>query len=374
MKILYITSLSMEHKSGAQQHVAEIFNRLNQDGVETKLVSAQVFSAGIAGAITRKIKLARLTKKVVESFSPDIVYFRYEGADVLSIREIVKQKIPYILELNTKTIPELWATRRFLPWAVSLATEPWVFSNAEGIAAVSNEIYQYAVKKGNKTLPFLLAKNGVDVKSVNFCGYNPELRKKYDTPVEAPLLVMIGSLAPWHGLDLLFKALAMPDLNNYYLWLIGNVSIENLKKQTLNSNVLERLRLIRWQNAEKLSDILSAADVGIGALALFRKGIKEAQALKTRTCLASGLPVLLGHSDSTIQHNCQFISYGCYTSVINLASQIKEFCEVVKKDRIELGRQAREFAENYLSWDIAAKETLDFIKLVYANSKHKTKL
>lgn len=361
MKILYITSLSMEHKSGAQQHVAEIFKRLKQDGVETKLISAHEFQKGIVGAISRKIKLAQLTKEAIKSFNPDIVYFRYEGADFLSIREIVKQKVPYILELNTKTVPEFWATKRFLPWAVSLASEPWVFSNANGIAAVANEIYQYAVRKG-RNRPFLLAKNGVDIKLFDFYGYNPDIRKKYDTPADVPLLVMIGSLAPWHGIDLLLKALEMHELNNYYLWLVGNISMEIIKKQISNNNILKRIRLIRWQNAEELSQTLSSADIGIGALALFRKKMNEAQALKTRAYLASGLPTLLGYDDPAVPNDQPFISRGIYTTVEELASEIKRFYDLVKRDRDGMGKQAREFAENNLSWDIAAKETLEFIR------------
>jgi len=350
---------------GAQQHVMEIFSGLKKEGMEIQLVSPPDFQMSTSAAIKRKIGLAHLTKEMIKSFFPDVVYFRYEGADILSFREVIHHKTPCIIELNTKCIPELWITRRLLPLAVSLVTEPWIFSNANGIAAVTSEIYRYTIKSNRKRKPFLLAKNGINLDSFVCHGYNPSFRKQYDTPSDVPLLVMIGSIAKSHGVDILLNALASPELNNFYLWLIGNIPINELKEKIATPKVLERVRVIPWQNPSQLSQTLSAADIGISSLALYRNRIKEAQALKTRAYLATGLPTLIGHIDTVISNKHPFISPGIYSMVEELALEIKGFHDFVMTDRLGLGNKAREYAENNLSWSIAAKETAEFIKLIY---------
>ncbi|GEM_PF-4862439 len=362
MKILYITSLSMNIDSGAQKHVMGIFNELKKMDVDIQLLSPSVFKSGIYGAIERKFNLAKSTKEAINNLSPDIVYFRYEGADAFSAKEVICQRIPYVIELNTKTVPEFWATRRFLPYCVSVLTEPWVFSNASGVAAVTSEIYKYAVKSGKKENPFLLAKNGIDIKSYVYYKYNPSIRELYNTPIDAPLLAMIGSISPWHGADILLRALSSAELEKFYLWIVGNIDIYKLRKNFPTQKIFERVKFIPWQNPSNLTKILSAVDVGIGSLSLQRQQMQEAQPLKVRAYLASGLPTLLGYIDSVISSELPFISSGRSSSIEALSLEIRRFYEHVTQNQHELRKQARDYAEKYLSWSIAAKETLDFLK------------
>jgi len=371
MKVLYLTSYPMAGpKSGARDHVKQMVKGLADEGLEIELLSPLEYNSGLASVIKRKYLMAKLTRKVLNEFHPDIIYYRFGSGDIFSIKEVVRHKIPYVVELNTKTLPEFWVQRRFANLAICYVTESWIYSHAAGIAAVSEEIYRYAVRSGKKEKPFLLAKNGVDIDSFVFHGYNPSLRQEFDTPLDAPLLVMIGALAPWHGIDILLQCLETPELQNFYLWLVGNLPISVIKNMA-SKEVLPRVRLIPWQPPEDLSHTLSAADIGIGALAGYRKNTQETQALKTRTYLACGLPTLLGHKDPILTEAQPFIANGSYTTIAQLSLEIKEFYELIRENRHSLGEQARQFAEQHLSWRVAARETVEFLEEICSSTKGK---
>ena len=60
---------------------------------------------------------------------------------------------------------------------------------------------------------------------------------------------------------------------------------------------------IRWHGRlprEAALRLLDRADVGLGTLALHRKGMAEASALKMREYLAVGLPVIYGNEDRDV--------------------------------------------------------------------------
>jgi hypothetical protein len=53
--------------------------------------------------------------------------------------------------------------------------------------------------------------------------------------------------------------------------------------------------------------IMQRADAGIGTLALHRNGMSEASPLKVREYLASGLPVIIGYTDTDFKGDQAFI-------------------------------------------------------------------
>src|SRR5207249_2857500 len=57
----------------------------------------------------------------------------------------------------------------------------------------------------------------------------------------------------------------------------------------------------------QLHRLLAQVDVGVGTLALHRKGLEEASALKVREYLALGLPVVLGNADTDFPDGADFL-------------------------------------------------------------------
>ena len=364
MRIVYVTSISLAEQTGAREHILEMVRGLEKLGHGVRLISPTGFVRGVPAAVQRKLALARLVRQGIEDFEPHLAYFRYGAGDVLAFRQISKAGLPCVVELNSKHRQEIRLGKRWLPYFISLATDRWMFAIAAGIASVTNEMYEHAIARNGVNKPFLLAKNGVNVESFAL-GYNPDLRKQYQTPGNAPVLAFIGLMAQWQGLDILFKALAEPELKEFYLWLIGSDDHGRFRHLIPNKEVLGRLRFIPWQPVSTLAEILSAVDVGIGALAIDRKGMEETQTLKLRTYLAAGVPSLLGHKDPVIPPDLEFVSPGRVTTAEELAVEILTFHQRVMVDRVRMGDEARKFAESHLSWQRAAAETAEFLEEIY---------
>jgi hypothetical protein len=111
---------------------------------------------------------------------------------------------------------------------------------------------------------------------------------------ETPRLVFIGTPGySWHGVDKLVElARAFPDLQ------VDIVGYDGLPEyEPLPSN----LTLHGYLSAEGYRKIMAGCDLAISTLALHRKGMEEACPLKTRECLAYGLPMVMPYVDTDLK-------------------------------------------------------------------------
>ena len=62
-------------------------------------------------------------------------------------------------------------------------------------------------------------------------------------------------------------------------------------------------------NSETLNQCLNEYHLGIGTLAAFRKGLKEATPLKTREYMARGFAAIIGYEDTDFENHSEFKKY-----------------------------------------------------------------
>jgi len=106
--------------------------------------------------------------------------------------------------------------------------------------------------------------------------------------------------------------------------------------------------------------LMGAADVGVGALALERKNMREAQPIKTRHYLGSGLPVIIGYQDTLLDESSPGVFYahdtaeliGCLQSLKDARNHLRD--PIYRK-------KIRAFALERLSWQGIAKNTSDLL-------------
>jgi hypothetical protein len=116
-----------------------------------------------------------------------------------------------------------------------------------------------------------------------------------------PRLVFIGSPGYiWHGVDKLVEfARRFPDLQ---VDIIGYDTLPDLRP--LPSN----LSLHGYLSAEEYQAVLAHADLAVSSLALHRIGLQEASTLKSRECLALGIPVVMAYLDTDLGDlDCKFL-------------------------------------------------------------------
>jgi glycosyltransferase involved in cell wall biosynthesis len=264
-----------------------------------------------------------------------------------------------VVEVNTKTVDEYKAVG--ISSALTTLAQ-WLerrqFRGTSGAFCITNELADYARALLPEDVPTWVTGNGFNADRTQLTLFDEKARKSLDIPVDDMVVVFLGSLYPWQGVDYLIETLI--SLQNVWLLVIGNGPERNKLEQLANQlGVDGRLRWLGWQEGAALQQLLGAVDVAVGTLALNRKGMSEAQALKTRHCLGIGLPIIIGYSDTLLDSDSPGVFYADNTS--ELVQRIQEIRAMGCTRDLSYRQQIRDFAVQRLSWATIAKQTSDFM-------------
>ena len=157
--------------------------------------------------------------------------------------------------------------------------------------------------------------------------------------------------------------------NDVELWLVGspdNRVTERVLLLASTEGVQDSIRVFPWMNKKNISNMIGAADVGIGPLSLDLEDMTEAQPLKIRLYLAIGLPILINHIDLGIDSNQPYIFYVPSHNSKVLAKGMDQLIN----QKGECKELAKLYAKEHLSWDAVAKETVEFMSQLIEKRDH----
>lgn len=286
------------------------------------------------------LSVDRLVRRII-SWNPDLVYVRF-GLYYPS-QEYVMHRFPTIIELNTDDIVEF---RQLLSPHVYLyhrMTRGQSLKKCAGLVTVTHEIAQRTESFQKKRMVI-----GNDIDLSNYPHFSSQ---QEHTP--HPRIVFIASRnRPWHGIDkIMLLARQCPSWNFDIIGL--NVSDID---ESIPSNVLFHGLLA----VKEYQSIMSQADVGIGTLALHRKGMHEASPLKVREYLAYGMPTIIGYQDTDFPQPVSYLLQLPNTED-NVATHVQDIQQFV-----DSSRNTRVPREEILHLDTRYKEQkrLEFFKVV----------
>ena len=224
------------------------------------------------------------------SWRPQLVYHRYSLAYpglVMAVR-----RVPVVVEVNTDDLREyrLIAPRKGIVNAVSRGL---VLGKVAGLVAVTQELAE-SRSFARFSRPTVVVANGIDLGSV---------REMPRPTGERIRLIFIGQPhCPWHGLDKVIQlALARPQ---WHIDVVGpNWDEIRALAGAIPANILAHGLL----DGPGYELILAQAHIGLGSLALYRKGMTEASTLKLREYLAVGLPSIIGYTDTDFPNGAPFL-------------------------------------------------------------------
>lgn len=218
----------------------------------------------------------------------DVILLRHSLYSPEEVRFIRNSSKPIFLVHHTLEVPELLTSRGLVGKLLALGERYFggrAISAAAGIVAVTSEIGSYERHRAGRDLPVYLYPNGLVL------GKKSGLRDERTGDV--PELVFVAShFLPWHGLDILIKAVEASS-DTFRINLVGCLSDEQRESIKEDPRFVEHGLL----TSEQISDIVARSWVGIGSLALDRIDMLEACPLKVREYLAGGLPVYAGYAD-----------------------------------------------------------------------------
>lgn len=231
------------------------------------------------GKLLKAVAIQR-AKAIVESFSPDLIYYR-QSSWTPGVMSVLKLARAVVAEINSNDTTEVhqygWAKARY-----HLATRQMLVRAVDGFVCVGKDVQAVYCGYGK---PVALIGNGFDLDSV---------RPREIPENTRPQLVFVGSAGQaWHGLDQILLMAA--ELKECDFHIVGDLVHD------APSNV-RSYGHVGWDELDK---IYRKMDFGIASLALHRIGVNEITPLKTREYLAYGLPVI-GAYDDTDLTGCDF--------------------------------------------------------------------
>lgn len=363
MRVAYVVGWQGGANTGPYKKIAEQARMWQSLGADIKLfvLTTAENSASwekldqTAQVISRKSDPLRLFVQKEQllrqalSWRPQVVYHRYSlpyPGLAMAVR-----RVPVVVEVNTDDLREyrLIAPRK---GAVNAASRGLVLGKVAGLVAVTQEL------AGSQSFtrfarPTVVVANGIDLASV----------REMPKPVgERIRLIFIGQPnCPWHGLDKVIQlAVARPQ------WDVDVVGPDRDEVRSLAGTVPANVQAHGLLDGFAYERILGRAHIGLGTLALYRKGMTEASTLKLREYLAAGLPSIIGYSDTDFPVGAPFLLQ-LPNQPDNVSSSLLGIDEFVTS---QAGRRVDRASIAHLDSLDKERRRLRFLSLVSAGDGH----
>ncbi len=272
-------------------HDARLFMHTVQYEPLSDLIEAEYFFYPALGKVKtelNRIHAANRLLSAVRDFQPDLIYLRY-SIYVFPVHRLT-EFAPVIEEINTNDLTQHEGLGRIYSLYNRL-TRGMILRRVRGLVTVSRELSVSSAFAPYRK-PTCVIANGVDLNAF--------------VPLPAPsnkipCIAFIGNPGyPWHGVDkLVTLAKLIPDVQ---LDIIGYDELPG--QPSLPGNIT----LHGYMSMPGYEKVLAHADAAISSLALHRVQLEEASPLKSRECLAFGLPLIVAYVDTDLDTlDCDFV-------------------------------------------------------------------
>ena len=169
---------------------------------------------------------------------------------------------------------------------------PWLLMPASRLIEYAPESRYFMQGLRKKTV---ISANGIRVHDI------PPVRTSEGERGDGITLIGVAALADWHGYDLVLRGMAAyPGSGDQSLRLliVGDGAIRaSLGELAERLGVADRIEFVGVRQGAELDACFERAHIGVGSLALFRKGLAYASSLKSREYVARGLPFVSAGTD-----------------------------------------------------------------------------
>jgi glycosyltransferase involved in cell wall biosynthesis len=249
---------------------------------EPTVVAARSSSWGMPGRFVAREALS----VQVARWRPDVIYLRHSTVSPSVVA--LAAAFPTILGGDLDDLDEL-RLQSPLRYRYMRLTRGWLLRYVRRIVVVTHEIARHpSIVASN--LPVSVLPNSIDLDAY------PELPAPTN---EHPRLVFIGAPGlPWAGVDKIVRL-----ARRFPTWHFDIIGTRPDEVRGAPQNIEAHGEMER----DSYLPLMSAADVAIGPLALHRKNLHEASALKVAEYLAYGLPVILGCPEAAFPNGAPFL-------------------------------------------------------------------
>jgi len=262
-------------------------------------------------------------------------------------------------EHHSKELEEIALRRGLRPFVRRILEKKYgsrILRATHGIIGVTDEIRHYELNRAGCKQPSLVLPNGISLEGI------PLKPPSVFNGKSLQLAFASSQFSPWQGLDRLLEGLRFwhgrsPRLT---LHLIGRLT--PAQEATIRRmGLAEMVRIHGVLYGNDLDKVLADCHLAIGSLALHRKVLKEACALKVREYIARGLPFVVSHDDPDLPAGLPWVlkipadeSPVEIDALVNFAEDVSQLPSLAK--------EMRDYAEKKLSWDVKMKRLAKFVQ------------
>lgn len=259
-------------------------------------------NTGVSRIKARKEKMQKVIWLLESAEEDSIVYFRYPTADKNFLRVVkfitLRRNCLLVTEHQSLETKELLQQRKLLTLLSEKTYGRRVLRETTAFVGVTREITDYELaRSGDRSKPYLVNGNGIDVSSVPlrtppvFDGKNLDL-------------LCVAQVAKWHGLDRLIRGIAeyKGDVN-VRLNIVGDGSeVPNLKRLVADLKLENSVIFHGFKTGKELDEFFDMCHIAVGSLGVHRNGNnrKESSTLKAREYCARGIPFIYEIEDPEI--------------------------------------------------------------------------
>lgn len=303
--------------------------------------------------ICNNVATEQVLKDVNESFQPELIYERYSPFAVAGSIFSRQHGIRHILEVNALLSDE---GKRYRGQALQKASEfleKTAFDRTSLIITVSRELKESLISLGIPSAKIADVPNGVE--ETFFSSINSSIRKKFHNKI---VIGFVGSLKPWHAVDLLtdsFRILACDPV--YHMLVVGNgPMMKHLK--ILKNEFPGRVTLTGNINHRDVPEYIHAMDIAVAPYPDLEKFYFSP--LKILEYMAAGKAVIatgIGQVRELIQHG----KTGWLVPPNNPAAFLEAIWKLSRNRalRERLGQEASHNVLAYHTWKKRAAHILD---------------
>ena len=353
MHVLYLcgdAGIPLDGHKGASVHVRQTVGGLRDRGFEVSVVVSRpekrnkpwrFGSRGVAGEAEQLATTGKLLQSTEDLGNVDVIYERQSLWSLTGLALAEHLDVPLVLEVNAPLVQEAKQFRELTLTDVAASIEEVLYRRAEAIFCVSRPLVRHVTELRGHPGDVHLSPNVVNVDRFRPAGPRSD--------GEAPLIVFVGSLKPWHGLETLIEALAQIPAGR--LMLIGDGPLRrSLEKQALALGVTERVEFRGAVDHAEVPGLIAGADIAVAPYPAMEPFYFSP--LKIGEYLACGLPVVtssLGDLAPMLRHrdNAYLVRPG---DVDDLARGLKALVDD-RSMRRTLGQAGRKLALEQLSLD-----------------------
>ena len=303
--------------------------------------------------------LYRLARQVVDKYHIDCVYWRAAPELPASIRlakQIKKSGAHFIYEYPTyphqaeKSLGFLRSV--YAPFAALLRKK---LENAvDGFVLIGQDAG--GTYRGK---PAINISNGIDLSAIPVRHHTPD--------PNAIHIMALASMSYWHGYDRLIRSLAAyTGKHRVVIHMVGGNdggALPEWQELTRSLNLTDQVLFHGPKSGEELDRLFNLCDIGVNSLGLYRKGFSVTSELKTRECIARGLPFVCSVEDSVLQYAPKAFwlrvpnddSIPDMDQIVSFALQMRAECD--------LAESMRSYAREHLAWETQYRQVFEFLKI-----------